>query len=95
METMVLAKLQLLSLFGKNFPSCLIEWKDNEVVNTYVYNRNFVNENFGLVNPIKWIFTLGKGSVDLKTNIDELKEEVSSHQDEREKINNLYIQKEG
>lgn len=76
----------------ENFPSCSLEWKDKKMV-TYVYNRNFVNENFRLDNPIKGIFTLGKESVDLKTKIDDLKEKVRSHQDDIKKLSDLYDQK--
>jgi wobble nucleotide-excising tRNase len=76
----------------ENFPSCSLEWKDKKMVN-YVYNRNFVNENFRLDNPIKGIFTLGKESVDLKTKIDDLIEKIGSHQDGIKGINDLYDQK--
>ena len=63
-----------------DFPSCSIEWKDRKMV-TYVYNRNFVNENFHLDNPIKGIFTLGKDSVDLKLQIEQLKGNIEKHKE--------------
>jgi wobble nucleotide-excising tRNase len=65
----------------ENYPSCSIEWK-NEKIATYVYNRNFVNENFHLENPIKGIFTLGKESIDIQTKIDTLKDEIRKHKEE-------------
>ncbi|MBR8644245.1 AAA family ATPase [[Brevibacterium] frigoritolerans] len=61
----------------EDFPSCSIEWK-NEKMATYVYNRNFVNENFHLDNPIKGIFTLGKDSVDHQNQIDVLKVKIQN-----------------
>lgn len=76
----------------ENFQNCSLEWKDESMV-TYVYNRNFVNENFRLDNPIKGIFTLGKDSVDLKATIDDLKEKVRSHQDEIKRISDIYDEK--
>ncbi|MBY0008680.1 AAA family ATPase [Priestia aryabhattai] len=75
-----------------NFPSCSLEWKDEKMV-TYVYNRNFVNENFRLDNPIKGIFTLGKESVELKSKMDRLKEKIRSHSEDIKKLSNLYNQK--
>ncbi|MFF2499578.1 AAA family ATPase [Peribacillus sp. NPDC058075] len=76
----------------ENFPNCSLEWKDESMV-TYVYNRNFVNENFRLDNPIKGIFTLGKDSVDLKTKIDDLKEKVRSHLEDIKRLSDLYDEK--
>ncbi|SCM12279.1 AAA family ATPase [Bacillus wiedmannii] len=69
----------------KDFPDCTLEWEDKKIT-TYVYNRNFVNENFRLDNPIKGIFTLGKESVELQAKINDLKDEIRKHASE---INNL------
>lgn len=76
----------------ENFPNCSIEWKDKSMV-SYVYNRNFVNENFHLDNPIKGIFTLGKDSVDLKAIIDDLKEKINSHQGDIKRLSDRYDEK--
>jgi wobble nucleotide-excising tRNase len=76
----------------EHFQNCSLEWKDESMV-TYVYNRNFVNENFRLDNPIKGIFTLGKDSVDLKATIDDLKEKVRNHHDEIKRISDIYDEK--
>ncbi|OBZ13642.1 AAA family ATPase [Bacillus sp. FJAT-26390] len=62
------------------FPSCIVEWKNKKMA-TYVYNRNFVKENF-MEGPIKGIFTLGKESVDVLVKIDDLKEKINQHEDE-------------
>ncbi|MFB7160383.1 AAA family ATPase, partial [Lysinibacillus sp. NPDC056232] len=72
----------------EKFPHCILEWQGKRLV-PYVYNRNFVNENFRLDNPIKGIFTLGKESVNLQLQIDELKEKIISHDDEIRKQDNL------
>ena len=76
----------------ENFPSCSLEWEDKKMA-TYVYNRNFVNENFRLDNPIKGIFTLGKESVDLQSKIDELKGKISSHEEDIKKLDDIYDKK--
>jgi wobble nucleotide-excising tRNase len=63
------------------FPDCQIQWKNNKMV-SYVYNRNFVNENFRQSESIKGIFTLGKESVDLHTKIEELKTNIKKNRDD-------------
>jgi wobble nucleotide-excising tRNase len=75
------------------YPSCSIGWRGKKMV-SYVYNRNFVKENFRLDNPIKGIFTLGKESVDLKLQMDELKDEIKEHEGGIEKISGLLREKD-
>lgn len=70
----------------EDFPNCILEWEDKKTA-TYVYNRNFVNENFRLDNPIKGIFTLGRESVELQVKIADLKNKIRKHEDD---IRNLY-----
>ncbi|MDQ0253934.1 wobble nucleotide-excising tRNase [Evansella vedderi] len=76
-----------------SYPSCSIDWQDKKMV-PYVYNRNFVNENFRLDNPIKGIFTLGKESVDLKLQMDELKNKIKEHEDSIVDISGLFREKD-
>jgi len=68
-----------------NFQHCSLEWKNKRVA-TYVYNRNFVNENFHPDDSIKGIFTLGKESVNLQIQIEELKMKIRKHDDELGKL---------
>ncbi|MGH1049229.1 AAA family ATPase [Bacillus mycoides] len=77
----------------KDFPDCTLEWDDKKIT-TYVYNRNFVNENFSLDNPIKGIFTLGKESVELQAKIKDLKDEIRKHASEINNIDDLYTKKD-
>ncbi|WP_176520907.1 AAA family ATPase [Bacillus thuringiensis] len=65
----------------EDFPDCILEWEDKKTA-TYVYNRNFVNENFRLDNPIKGIFTLGRESVELQEKITDLKAKIRKHEDD-------------
>lgn len=75
-----------------NFPNCLLEWKNRKMA-TYVYNRNFVNENFHQDNTIKGIFTLGKESVELQEQINDLKEKIRKHDDDIEKLDESFKKK--
>ncbi|MET3697132.1 wobble nucleotide-excising tRNase [Bacillus oleivorans] len=71
----------------EDFPSCRIEWgRERSNYDVFVYNRNFVRENFSMRNDIKGIFTLGKESTDLLKKIDKKSEEIDKHED---KIGNL------
>ncbi len=69
----------------EKYPDCSIDWEDKKVA-TYVYNRNFVNENFRLDNPIKGIFTLGKESVKLKMTMSDIKDKIRKHNDELDNL---------
>jgi wobble nucleotide-excising tRNase len=71
------------------YSSCNIERKQGSSdFELYVYNRNFVQENFNLHNEIKGIFTLGKESTDILALIDEKLKDAEKHQ---ERIGNLEI----
>src|ERR1035437_3012341 len=43
------------------YPQCQIVWKNNRVLKSFVYNRTFIDDNFGRSRYQKGIFTLGKG----------------------------------
>lgn len=51
------------------FPSCDISWKDQRALETMVYNRDFVENNFYQSTELKGIFTLGQESQELIANI--------------------------
>ncbi|EIA0288173.1 AAA family ATPase, partial [Escherichia coli] len=53
------------------FPTCQIKWKNNNQLTPYVYNRDFVVNNFS-GDSIKGIFTLGEETKELTDNIDKL-----------------------
>lgn len=57
------------------FNKCKLEWKSSPL-ETLVYNKDFVNQNFSESNIIKGIFTLGKDSKDIKEFIDAKTEEI-------------------
>lgn len=60
------------------FPNCTVDWSSATPLQTLVYNRNFIENNFEQSSELKGIFTLGKES----------KEEV-----EKIKINQVEVEK--
>lgn len=65
-----------------SFSDCSIQWKDNLLLKPYVYNRDFIHQNFNVSNELKGIFTLGKDSVETTKLIDEKKKEEEKIQNE-------------
>ncbi|HEY3371155.1 MAG TPA: AAA family ATPase [Prolixibacteraceae bacterium] len=58
------------------YPQCTLEWKNNRILKTFVYNRTFIDENFGRRKNQQGIFTLGKGETAAKEIIDATKSEI-------------------
>lgn len=58
------------------YPQCTLAWKNNIELKSFVYNRTFIDENFGKSKNQKGIFTLGKGEKDAKEIIDAKKSEI-------------------
>ncbi|BDG78453.1 hypothetical protein BSF_01820 [Bacillus subtilis] len=72
---------------NQKYSSCNIERKQgSSAFDLFVYNRNFVQDNFNIRNEIKGIFTLGKESTEILTLIDEKLKGAQRHQ---ERIGNL------
>ncbi len=57
------------------YEDCKLIWSD-QPLETLVYNKKFVDENFEQSNTIKGIFTLGKNSVSTYSSIVEAKERI-------------------
>ncbi len=58
------------------YPQCQIAWKNNRALKSFVYNRTFIDDNFGRSRFQKGIFTLGKGEKDAKEIIEAKKSEI-------------------
>ena len=65
------------------YPHCRIAWKNNLEIKPFVYNRNFIDENFGRSKYLKGVFSLGKGGKDAKelilakkTDIDKVNSDI-------------------
>lgn len=71
----------------ENYPNCKIEWNDDGAnYDVFVYNRNFVRENFSMRNEIKGIFTLGKESTDLVKQIELKLQDIEKHDEKIKSI---------
>ncbi|MGG3235599.1 AAA family ATPase [Priestia flexa] len=79
---------------NQKFSSCNIEWKQGSPdFDMFVYNRNFVQENFSTHNDIKGIFTLGKESTEILALIDGKLKDAEKHQDRIGNLENNIKQK--
>lgn len=52
-----------------------LNWRNGRALETLVYNRDFVEENFGESDELEGVFTLGKENVELRNKIREKQEE--------------------
>lgn len=64
------------------YPTCSVKWKDNTKLETFIYNSDFVEENFQPSQEIKGIFTLGKEEADTQKKIDLEKGEIEKNNKE-------------
>ena len=60
------------------YPSCSLTWQGGTELRTLVYNRDFVEQNFGQSSDIKGVFTLGKHSKEVIDEIEATKKEQST-----------------
>ncbi|MFS0883153.1 ATP-binding protein [Metabacillus niabensis] len=79
---------------NQKFSSCNIDWKQGiPDFDLFVYNRNFVQENFSIHNNIKGIFTLGKESTEILALIDGKLKDAEKHQNRIGNLENNIKQK--
>jgi hypothetical protein len=52
-----------------------VSWHNNHALQSLVYNRDFVRENFNQTSKLKGIFTLGKQDIDVQNQIAQAKSE--------------------
>lgn len=77
----------------EKYNTCSLKWEDNKL-ETLVYNRDFIKENFSQSSAIKGIFTLGKDAKDTKEIIDKLKKEIGDLDDKIKGFNKTLSKKE-
>lgn len=58
-----------------DFSACAVTWAKGTPLQTFVYNRYFVDQNFTQAKDVKGVFTLGKKSIDMGAAIAKAKEE--------------------
>src|SRR5947209_4372113 len=57
------------------FPKCKLKWQNGAPLDVFVYNRDFVNMNFGASSELKGIYTIGEQNVELMKRIAKTKED--------------------
>jgi len=69
------------------YPACKVTWKGGTKLQTLVYNRDFVEENFNQSAELKGIFTLGQQNIETLNKIATAKAELDVLTGEVEKLN--------
>ena len=70
--------------------ACSLEWEGNIPLQTLVYNRDFIEDNFKTLDSIKGIFTLGTEDDDIRASIDERRRQMNECDDDiKRAANNL------
>jgi len=69
------------------FPSCNIEWEAGHTLETKVYNRDFVEENFNVQGKLKGVFTLGKVEAETLNKIEETNRQINELIEDIKKLN--------
>jgi len=60
-----------------NYVDCSIDWKNSSIMETRVYNSDFVRRNFNQETGLKGVFTLGEIEIETLKKISELNEELN------------------
>jgi len=74
-----------------SYPDCSVVWESSPI-ETVIYNREFVRNNFSLSKDIKGVFTLGLNSTEALAQIESAKKEIE-RTEERVKTLNLTLEK--
>lgn len=76
----------------KQYDKSKIEWENDEELETLVYNKRFINDNFNNCNSIKGIFTLGKDTKEAKELIEQAKIQQEENKVQIETLNKSLTQ---
>lgn len=58
------------------YSACSIEWENKSVLESHVFNRDFVERNFS--QPLKGVFTLGETTKEILDSIEETRAEINN-----------------
>jgi len=64
------------------YPHCCVTWGGNNKLETLVYNRDFVDNNFSQASKLKGVFTLGEEDATAIKQIEDAKKEIEKHDDD-------------
>lgn len=76
----------------RQYDKSSIEWENDNELETLVYNKQFVKENFNNCNSIKGIFTLGKDTKEEKELIEQAKRQQDENKVQIEILNKSLTQ---
>lgn len=60
----------------EQYPTCTATWDGDLRLKTFVYNRDFVKDNFNQTDGIKGVFTLGSDNAAIRRTIEEKQERI-------------------
>ena len=58
------------------YDDCTVEWEPSTALETYVFNKDFIESNFNPSSDLKGVFTLGEDKIDIIDKIKEKKDEL-------------------
>ncbi len=61
---------------SSSYLHCAVTWRNNARLQTLVYNRDFVADNFSPSQSLRGVFTLGKETIEDREKIEELKQSI-------------------
>jgi len=60
----------------ERYPTCKVTWEGDSRLKAFVYNRDFVKENFSQMDGIKGVFTLGSDNATIRRAIEDKQERI-------------------
>jgi wobble nucleotide-excising tRNase len=78
----------------EGYRTCRLLWENNRKLETMVYNRDFIDENFYQSEEIKGIFTLGKDSREIQELILKKYEEINKIEEKLDRLKKISNKKQ-
>lgn len=66
----------------QNYPECHITWRGGNKIDTFVYNKDFIEKNFTPSSQLKGIFTLGEANPEIVRKIQDTNSEIANLEEE-------------
>ena len=79
----------------EDYPCCTVKWCGEGPLETMVYNRDFIENNFNQSDELKGIFTLGEKDKETLDKIDSAKKELDSITESITVLNNTFKGEDG
>ena len=72
--------------YSQDYSECEITWQNSTPLETFVYNRDFIDKNFNQPDELEGIFTLGEEDIETVNKISVAKEELDLISDRIERL---------